>query len=243
MTTAQTTDKKMHARLIEQAADWLRTQQGVTRILTEPNATKHGAKGEELPDVFGSRGGYTVVIECKATHADFMADQRKPSRRGESLGIGVHRMYCCPEHIIESYEVQDGWGLLYATAEGLREIIAPMNHTKFQRDIGEESILRDFGWTMAERHGGNAEKRRSGSRGGSTLTMPDHVQEQVRAFLAGGAAKATLVVDKVPAVAKCAPSGMKPETYLHRVTEQGGVKGFGVTVVQGVRMLVLESNS
>jgi hypothetical protein len=227
MTTAQTTDKKLHAKLIEQAAEYLRNE-GVTRILTEPNATKYGAKGEELPDVFGSRGYHTVVIECKASHADFKADQRKPSRRGVSRGIGVHRLYCCPEYLIESHEVPEGWGLLYATAEGLREVIAPHVHGYSQRDLLEESILRDFGWAMAERYGGNAEKRRNGSsRGGSTLSMPEHVQAQVRECLKKyKGARAKFIIQEVPAIEKCR-GNLAAETYFERVVEQGGVKGFG----------------
>lgn len=241
-----TTTTMTHAELVQMAADWLRTQHGVTRILTEPNARKYGATSAEIPDVFGVHAVYTVIIECKVSHADFKADMAKPSRRGSAPGIGAHRFYCCPEHLIETHEIEvgtklEGWGLLYATADGLRKVLSPMLFRAHQRALLEELALADFGWLMAERHGGNAERRRTGARGATTLTMPEHVQAQVRAYLAEGTAKAAQIVRAVPAVAQCSPSGMKPATYLSRVVEQGGVAGFGLAVDGGVRMFVLEA--
>ena len=68
----------------------------------------------EQPDVFAWCYWTTVMIECKVSHADFLADLKKPFRLKPESGIGRHRYYCCPEGIIKAEEVPEGFGLLYA---------------------------------------------------------------------------------------------------------------------------------
>lgn len=86
--------------------------------------------GGEIPDAIGFRAaGHmdgTVVVEAKASRADFLADARKPHRLDPRRGVGRWRYYLCPEGMIEASELPERWGLLYATQRGaIRPIAGP----------------------------------------------------------------------------------------------------------------------
>lgn len=68
----------------------------------------------EYPDVIGfGSGDHSVVIECKVSRNDFLADQKKPFRINPKKGMGKNRYYCCPEGLIKKEELPEGWGLIY----------------------------------------------------------------------------------------------------------------------------------
>jgi hypothetical protein len=62
----------------------------------------------------------TVVVEAKATLADFYADRRKPFRLAPEEGMGSERYYLCPEGLIDpaKHTLPEGWGLLYTVGNG-----------------------------------------------------------------------------------------------------------------------------
>lgn len=68
----------------------------------------------ERPDAIGWRDGISILIECKASHADFLADRKKPFRAetDNQQGMGDWRFYLCPPEIIKPEELPEGWGLL-----------------------------------------------------------------------------------------------------------------------------------
>jgi hypothetical protein len=96
-----------HARLVEKAVEWLRAYRcGV--VLSE-----QACASGEMPDAIGwKRACHSVLVECKITRADFLADCDKPFRRKPETGVGCERFYLAPEGLIRIEESPTGWGLL-----------------------------------------------------------------------------------------------------------------------------------
>ena len=78
------------------------------RILIEPGFR------EEMPDVFAFNKYHSVLIECKTSRADFLADKKKPFRQNPQLGIGQRRFYLVNEGVATQDEMPDRWQLLIA---------------------------------------------------------------------------------------------------------------------------------
>src|ERR1700760_3011333 len=65
-----------HAQLVGRAAEWLRLRYGCGIVLSE----QYCATGE-IPDVIGWKAScQSVLVECKVSRADFLADAAKPFR-------------------------------------------------------------------------------------------------------------------------------------------------------------------
>jgi len=96
-----------HSKLVEKAVAWLR-RYGCSLVLSEQCC----ASGE-TPDAIGwKRGCHSVVVECKASRCDFLADKEKPFRVQPGIGMGCERLYLAPVGIIRADELPAGWGLL-----------------------------------------------------------------------------------------------------------------------------------
>ena len=103
--------KLAHRQLCELGARWINQQVGTNgewRILIET-----GYRAEN-PDVFAFTKYYSVLIECKASRADFLADKKKPFRQNPQLGIGRRRYYLVNEGVATEEEMPEGWQLLIA---------------------------------------------------------------------------------------------------------------------------------
>jgi hypothetical protein len=96
-----------HAQLVQQAVIWLRAYRcGV--ILSEQCC----ANGE-MPDAIGwKRACHSVLIECKISRSDFLADREKPFRQKSELGLGCERFYLTPPRLLRTEELPAAWGLL-----------------------------------------------------------------------------------------------------------------------------------
>jgi len=96
-----------HAQLVEKAVHWLRRYRcGV--VLSE-QACVNG----EIPDAIGwKQACHSVLVECKTTRADFLADRAKPFRQKPEKGVGSERFYLAPPGLINPEELPGGWGLL-----------------------------------------------------------------------------------------------------------------------------------
>ncbi len=67
----------------------------------------------ETPDVIGwTSGGATILIECKASRADFTRDKHKYFRRTPQAGMGRTRYFCAPAGLLKPEEMPPGWGLV-----------------------------------------------------------------------------------------------------------------------------------
>ncbi len=72
--------------------------------------------GREVMDAFGVRAvgpeTYSVLVEVKASRADFRADLAKPHRHDQSLSGGTYRYYFAPAGLIQPEELPPRWGLI-----------------------------------------------------------------------------------------------------------------------------------
>lgn len=96
-----------HPQLVAKAVEWLRAYRcGV--ILSE-----QACASGEMPDAIGwKRACHSVVVECKISRADFLADREKPFRSKPQLGMGCERFYLTPAGMLRPQELPAGWGLL-----------------------------------------------------------------------------------------------------------------------------------
>jgi hypothetical protein len=96
-----------HAQMVEKAVRWLRSYRcGV--VLSE-----QACASGEMPDAIGwKRACHSVLVECKVTRADFLADRGKPFRQKPQNGVGCERFYFTPARLLQPEELPMGWGLL-----------------------------------------------------------------------------------------------------------------------------------
>ena len=102
-----------HKLLVKAAGKWLASRCSI--VITE---IATGA-GEE-PDAIGWQGSLSVLIECKASRADFLADRQKLFRHPAFGGLGNRRYYCSFPGIISKEEIPESWGLLEFNGRNLR---------------------------------------------------------------------------------------------------------------------------
>jgi hypothetical protein len=96
-----------HAQLVEKAVEWLRSYRcGV--VLSE-----QACVSGEMPDAIGwKRASHSVLIECKLSRADFLADRDKPFRQKQESGLGCERFYLTLPALLQAKDLPPGWGLL-----------------------------------------------------------------------------------------------------------------------------------
>jgi len=96
-----------HSQLVQKAVQWLRSYRcGV--ILSE-----QACASGEMPDAIGwKRACRSVLVECKISRADFLADREKPFRQKSQHGMGCERFYLTPSGLLRPEELPEGWGLL-----------------------------------------------------------------------------------------------------------------------------------
>lgn len=123
------TDRLTHDELVSRAYRWLRAR-GCKVICWRRNTNCH-----EQPDALGFRRcGWSWLIECKVSRADFFADRDKPHR---VLGVGSYRYYLTPPDLIGATEVPDGWGLLEVRGRSVMEVV-PARFRSCDRNLFEE---------------------------------------------------------------------------------------------------------
>jgi hypothetical protein len=130
-----------HKELVELAATWLKRNHAVV-------VTELATVGEE-PDAIGfSANGWTTLIECKTSHADFVNDNKKPWRRRAEMGIGDMRYYFCQSGLINVSELPPSWGLLEVKGKRIfcSQKAMPIKESNKRHEIGIlVSLLRRVG--------------------------------------------------------------------------------------------------
>jgi len=110
-----------HAQLVARAVEWLRYKYGCGIILSE----QYCASGE-VPDVIGWKGlCQSVLVECKVSRSDFLADAGKPFRQNPEDGLGSKRFYLTPAGIIAREELPKYWGLLECKGREVTMTVKP----------------------------------------------------------------------------------------------------------------------
>ena len=89
------------------AVEWLRRYRcGV--VLSE-----QACVSGEMPDAIGwKKACHSVLVECKVSRGDFLADREKPWRLQPQTGVGSERYYLATAGLIRTEELPRGWGLL-----------------------------------------------------------------------------------------------------------------------------------
>jgi hypothetical protein len=103
------------------AVEWLRHSYRCGIILSEQSC----ATGE-IPDAIGWKGQCrSVVVECKVTRADYLADARKDFRLKPELALGSERIYMAPAGMISPGELPQDWGLLEYSRKSVKLVVKP----------------------------------------------------------------------------------------------------------------------
>jgi len=121
-----------HRQLVAAARKWLARSCPV--VLTEL------VTGSETADAFGfHHGGWTTLVECKASRPDFVADTKKWFRRNPENGMGDERYYLTPPGLLFPKELPLSWGLMEAHE---RRIITARKSDRFPKNnMAELNLL------------------------------------------------------------------------------------------------------
>jgi hypothetical protein len=95
-----------HKELVVLAARWLHGTRRCALVATERIAWK----ASESPDAIGwAPDGLSILVECKTSVADYLADLRKPTRCG-APAMGRERWYLTEDGLLAGRELPAGWG-------------------------------------------------------------------------------------------------------------------------------------
>ena len=114
-----------HSELCKLAVSWLKrpSSRGGHGCKVAIDECRTGWSGE-IPDAIGFRfAGMedssmdgTVLVECKVSRSDFLADKAKPHR--QTGGVGNWRYFMAPEGVISPEELPGKWGLVEVNGRG-----------------------------------------------------------------------------------------------------------------------------
>ena len=95
-----------------------------------------------MPDAIGwKRACHSVVVECKVSRADYLADREKPFRQESHLGMGCERFYLAPAGMIRPEELPAGWGLLEYRKRSIQTLIASAKNLRSAAGFRHEMNL------------------------------------------------------------------------------------------------------
>jgi hypothetical protein len=107
----------LHYRLFQEGARWLHngrikyTSDGTMIDSCKIVAIELITIGIENPDVWGTNGFLSYVIEIKTSRSDFLRDSKKKCRKKENA-CGNFRYYLIPKGLLSPEEIPENWGLL-----------------------------------------------------------------------------------------------------------------------------------
>lgn len=115
---AATCSPPTHKALVKKAAAWLRNRKNCNVVFAEL-----ATQNNETPDAIGFHGaGGSILVECKCSRADYLADKIKIFRHYEDMGMGDARYFLAPKGMLKADELPEGWGLLEVSEHQTREI-------------------------------------------------------------------------------------------------------------------------
>ena len=108
--------RETHQELVERAARWVTKHCRCHVVLQEFKCF-----AAEIPDVIGFSNYRSVVVECKVSHSDYLADLKKPHHQ-KVQKLGNLHYYLTLPGLIQPQELVNGWGLLYAQPHKIEKI-------------------------------------------------------------------------------------------------------------------------
>ena len=136
-------EKITHAELVELGMKWL--------VKPYAACAEYGHSGcavviselvtslIEQPDVLGFNGRKSILIECKASRADFNHDSDKIFRQCPQIGVGEQRWYMAPQGLIPHDRIPPKWGLLEVLPG--RQVLVTKKAEPQQRDPLAEIVI------------------------------------------------------------------------------------------------------
>ena len=115
-----TMDFITHDQLVIRAKKWLETTHG-TKFACGVVLAEFKCTISEIPDIIGFNDHSSILIECKVSRTDFKADKYK-SHRHYIKGLGNYKYYLTLPHVACAEDIDNGWGLLYATDKRIIEV-------------------------------------------------------------------------------------------------------------------------
>lgn len=108
-----------HDELVKRAVRWMKNSYGCG--VAVPELVTYA---KENPDAVGwkDNGQTTVIIECKTSKSDYIADQEKTTRRNPKLCAGDIRYYFTPPNLLRPDEIDPVWGLLECGTRSVKKI-------------------------------------------------------------------------------------------------------------------------
>jgi hypothetical protein len=77
----------------------------------------------EMPDAIGwKKACHSVLVECKVSRADFLADREKAFRQKPETGVGCERYYLAAKGLIRPEDLPAGWGLLEVCGREIEKV-------------------------------------------------------------------------------------------------------------------------
>jgi hypothetical protein len=139
-----------HAYLVHRAARWLRGTAKCAVVATE----KSPPHIMVIPDAIGwTRDGYSVVVECKVSRADFLADKRKISRAAGIL-VGDERWYLTMPGVATPSDLEPGVGLIEMAGRSLRKVVKAARRGRPLAERAESVMLAHVAWHAVNHHFG-----------------------------------------------------------------------------------------
>ncbi len=127
-----------HSELVQRGARWLRNFVNCKAVFTE-----FPSPSGEIPDVIGwKNNGRSVMIECKTSRSDFLADASKPWRMDLQVAVGAERYYLAPPKTIGTNELPDSWGLLEIRGNGITVAVPARPRKDLRSEIASKYELR-----------------------------------------------------------------------------------------------------
>lgn len=122
-----------HEQLRKLAVQWLTNRKKCSVVLSEMVTAAW-----EIPDAIGWKYGHSVLVECKASRSDFLAQKNKKTLAGNE-GMGNERYFLCVPEIIRPEDLSEtDYGLLYACNRpgGIRLVKEPLpREGNYRREI------------------------------------------------------------------------------------------------------------
>lgn len=126
---------KSHKELVEIGYRWLKRSKSRNRMPCYSSCTialkEVSIVFEEKPDIIGFKYWLSILIECKATRADFLSDKTKSFRKYPEEGIGQYRFYLINEGVAKPEELPDKWGLLCVSGNSIRILKDPQKFNEY----------------------------------------------------------------------------------------------------------------
>lgn len=117
-----------HKQLVRRMALWLKNNRDYSVVVAE-----RATSAMETPDVLGFKGPQSLLIECKVSRSDFLADREKAFRAYAERGMGDLRYFAAPAGIIKPEDLPVNWGLLEVRDKQVRQLIEAMPQTANKR--------------------------------------------------------------------------------------------------------------